>query len=85
MPEKYKNEIQGTNSYYVDTSMVTIYSPEIENISSIVNGDKGIDIKLIGYVYNDNKANEVSSYEILAKNTTRDLSSLGKLIVDTSG
>lgn len=84
-PEKYKNEIQGTNSYYVDTSMVTIYSPEIENISSIVNGDKGIDIKLIGYVYNDNKANEVSSYEILAKNTTRDLSSLGKLIVDTSG
>lgn len=85
VPEKYKNEIQGTNSYYVDTSMVTIYSPEIENIANIINSSKGIDIKLIGYTYNDNKANEVSSYEILSKNNTRDLSSLGKLIVDTSG
>lgn len=81
--EKYKNNVQGTNNYYIDTSIVTLYSPEIESVSNILDSEKSIGIKLLGHMPLDTKS-MVSSYEILSKNTTRDLDSLGKLLLDTS-
>lgn len=72
--EKIIPKLRDNNNYYIDSSIVTLYSPEIEEIYNTINSESLTDIEFIGAspihrIYND--------YIITSSNSLRDPKEMG--------
>lgn len=72
--ENLLSKVKDNNNYYIDSSIVTLYSPEIEEIYNTINSESLIDVEFIGIspinsYYND--------YIITSSNSLRDPKDMG--------
>lgn len=75
-------KLRDNNGYYIDSSIVTIYSPDIEDIYNTINSNQLINVELIGAspisdIYND--------YIITSSNSLRDPKETGLINRDIKG
>lgn len=72
--KEYIESAKTNNNYYVDTSLVSFYSPEIESTSNLLNTLDSTNLKLIGIAKVNNIWND---YIITSSNTLRDIGEIG--------
>ncbi len=72
--EGFISKLKDNNNYYIDSSIVTLYSPEIEEIYNTINSESLTDIELIGASPIQNTYND---YIITSSNSLRDPKELG--------
>lgn len=72
--EKIIPKLKDNNNYYIDSSIVTLYSPEIEEIYNTINSESLTDIEFIGASPIQNTYND---YIITSSNSLRDPKELG--------
>lgn len=74
--EQYISRASNNNDYYIDSQLVTFYSPEIENTYSLINSLNTINTEIVGCtktptIYND--------YIVTASNALRSLKEKGEV------
>lgn len=67
-------KIYNNNNYYIDSSIVTLYSPEVEEIYNTLNSETSINIEFIGASPIDTYYND---YIITSSNSLRDPKDIG--------
>ena len=72
--EGFISKLKDNNNYYIDSSIVTLYSPEIEEIYNTINSESLTDIEFIGASPIQNTYND---YIITSSNSLRDPKELG--------
>lgn len=72
--EDFISKLRDNNNYYIDSSIVTLYSPEIEEIYNTINSESLTDIEFIGASPIQNTYND---YIITSSNSLRDPKEIG--------